>query len=161
MRSTYFQSLAYYIFSLSLLMGCREGADSHRSVKISDFHDVQCYAHYSDDDTIQLSLTSTQPTVVGRIEFSALGGTDRNRGPIQGIMHGDTLVADYWLEYHGERSTIAAPVAFLRQGNQFIEGFGDIEEHDGKFKFKRLSAVRFDTTRILRPTTCLELPKAY
>lgn len=150
-----------FISLVALLSACHERATPGAAATAGLSDGRHCYAHFSEEDTIQLTLVATRSTLVGHIKFSALGGTDRTDGPIEGAMHGDTLLADYWLEANGQRSPVAAPVAFLRRGNTFIEGFGDLAMHEGKFTFKSLKAIHFDTTRILRPTDCPELPPAY
>ncbi|RPD44601.1 hypothetical protein DNI29_20945 [Hymenobacter sediminis] len=119
------------------------------SVKLTDF--PQCYAYDSEDDTIYLHIITLHPSVTGRITFNA---EQRESGPISGVVHGDTLLADWQLEYNGKPSSIAAPVAFLRTDKGFLQGFGDIKEQNGMFSFKDRSAIRFDTTRILQPAYC-------
>ncbi|TGE25163.1 hypothetical protein E5K00_08185 [Hymenobacter aquaticus] len=135
----------YFALGLSGLTACQEAPTTQQ----------HCYAHYSDEDTISLSLRITSSAVTGYIRYNA--GPDRNQGRIQGQMHGDTLLASYRLEINGQLSQTAAPVAFLRQSNGFVEGFGDIKESEGLFTFKTREAIWFDPNRVLTPVVCSEV----
>ncbi|GAB2787689.1 hypothetical protein HNQ93_002697 [Hymenobacter luteus] len=135
---------------LGLLTGCGEQQPNHnQQAKLK--HYAQCYAAYSDDDTIHLQISTLHPAVTGRIVFK---DAHRQSGPISGTMHGDTLLADWRLEYNGKPGSVSTPVAFLRHGNSFLQGFGDIKEQGGRFIFKNQATLLFDPARILQPVSC-------
>ncbi len=111
----------------------------------------QCYAHLTATDTIRLTLQTTQPTATGQLTYHYYE-KDRNRGTISGIMHGDTLLADY--TFQSEGATSVRQVAFLRRDIGFIEGFGPVVERQGKTVFEKPHALTFDAKYTLLPVAC-------
>ncbi|RZL08984.1 MAG: hypothetical protein EOO62_14540 [Hymenobacter sp.] len=111
----------------------------------------QCYAYTAGKDTVRLTLQTTQPTVTGQLTYNYFE-KDRNRGTIQGTMHGDTLLADY--TFQSEGTTSVRQVAFVRRGQGFIEGYGDIAERNGKTVFEKPHALQFDAKNLLAPAAC-------
>ena len=120
----------------------------------------QCYAHYSEEDSSVLRLAALAPAVRGRFTFLTADHSDGTDGLLRGAMHGDTLLADYWLGE--EASGISAPVAFLRWRGGWVEGWGDIDiTQPGKhFTFKNPTALRYDTTRVFHSCACPPPPAA-
>ena len=89
-----------------------------------------------------LRLTALAPAVQGRFTFMAADHSDGTDGTLRGMLRGDTLLADYWLNL--EATGLAAPVAFRRWGSGWVEGWGDITPRgDGTFAFTRPAALRF------------------
>jgi hypothetical protein len=111
----------------------------------------QCFAHTSATDTIRLSLQTTQPTVTGQLVYRYFE-KDRNQGTIQGVMHGDTLLADY--TFQSEGTTSVRQVAFLRRDIGFIEGFGPVAERQGKTVFTQPRTLQYDAKYALLPVAC-------
>jgi hypothetical protein len=69
-------------------------------------------------------------------------------------MKGDTLLADYFFLSEGTRSI--RQVAFLKRGNSLLEGYGNIEEQNGKTVFKKDKGLSFGNGIILEKGTCGE-----
>lgn len=77
---------------------------------------------------------------------------DKNTGTIEGKIDGDILFADYTFNSEGVKSV--RPVAFKVTGNQFIEGYGETEENNGKMSFKNKDSLNFDHSITLAPFDC-------
>lgn len=111
----------------------------------------ECYQYVLNRDTAYLSLDLEDEQVTGSLEYK-LFEKDNNNGVIAGIVKGDTIIADYTFQSEGKTST--RQVALLKQGNQMIEGFGDIEEVEGKTIFKNTSKLTFDKSMVFKKTEC-------
>jgi hypothetical protein len=99
-----------------------------------------CYAYRKNRDTVTLSYTVAGNTIAG--EFSNnLFEKDKNSGQINGIIKGDTIIADYTAK--GEGVTSVRQVVFLKKGDQLLEGYGDTEEKDGKMVFRKINELKF------------------
>ena len=71
-------------------------------------------------------------------------------------MRGDTLVADYTFNSEGIESV--RQVAFLKKGDQLLEGYGDVEQKDNKTVFKNISTLSFGQSTIFNKTDCKQHP---
>lgn len=111
-----------------------------------------CYALMSaQGDTIQLSLSRQGASVIGTLTYSIFE-KDFNRGTLRGQMRGDTLLADYTFESEGVESV--REVVFLTQGDDLIEGYGPVEERNGKEIFSPDSTLTFSADQLLKRTPC-------
>ena len=110
-----------------------------------------CYAYIKGKDTAELTLITTGIVSTGELAYKWFE-KDKNMGTIEGEMRGDTLVATYTFNSEGQQST--RQVAFLRRGNQFLEGFGEVEEKDGKIQFKDLSKLDFNKGITFEKVVC-------
>jgi len=99
-----------------------------------------CYESSSSKDTVFLSVFGSSKVITGALNYH-YNEKDNNNGTIRGFMHGDTLIADYIFMSEGKASV--RQVVFLKQGNDFIEGYGDAEERDGKMVFKDMNTISF------------------
>jgi hypothetical protein len=66
---------------------------------------------------------------------------DRNVGRIEGKVKGNLLVADYTFMSEGVESV--RQVVFKKEGNSYVEGYGDIENANGKTVYKSLDSLTF------------------
>lgn len=110
-----------------------------------------CYVGSVGRDSVFLKTELFPNVVTGTLEYKNYE-KDRSSGVIDGIMNGDTLVADYTFTSEGIQSV--AQVIFLLQGDTAIEGYGEKEEKDGKMVFKDLGKISFDQSVILNKTAC-------
>jgi hypothetical protein len=111
----------------------------------------QCFAYVTAQDTVRLTLQTTQPTVTGQLTYRYFE-KDRNQGTIRGTMHGDTLLAEYTFQSEGTQSV--REVAFLRRDIGFVEGFGAVTEQQAKAVFQQPHALTFDAKYTLLPVAC-------
>ena len=113
---------------------------------------TECYALTTmNGDTVQLSLTRQGPAVSGTLLYS-LAEKDRNMGVLRGRMRGDTLLADYVFESEGETSV--REVVFLAKGDGFVEGYGAVEEKNGRMIFSPDSTITFSDDEVLKKIAC-------
>ena len=77
---------------------------------------------------------------------------DSNIGEFKGQLKGDTLLADYKFMSEGQVST--RQVIFLIKNNVAKEGYGDMEEKNGKMVFKNRKSISFATGLILNKVEC-------
>ncbi|WP_314518983.1 hypothetical protein [Xanthocytophaga agilis] len=112
---------------------------------------TECYSYVTDKDTIATQFTLTGNSVTGTLQYK-LSGKDKNTGSLTGQMHGDTLLAEYAFMSEGVQSV--REVIFLKKNNNLIEGFGDIEEKDGKMVFKDKAALKFDSNTPMKKMEC-------
>lgn len=110
-----------------------------------------CYQYIKNRDTAKLSFMTSGKITTGELSYN-FAEKDKNKGIIKGEMRGDTLVADYTFSSEGRESV--RQVAFLKKGDQMLEGFGDVLEKDGKMVFKHLDSLRFGQPIIFDKTDC-------
>jgi hypothetical protein len=138
--------------SLALLTACHDQtAQTTQEAAVPTPTGPQCYAYATAQDTVRLTLQTTQPSVTGQLTYRYFE-KDRNQGTIRGTMHGDTLLADYTFQSEGTQSV--RQVAFLRRDIGFVEGFGPVAERAGKTVFERPHALQFDAKYTLLPVAC-------
>lgn len=101
----------------------------------------ECYLAVSGEDSILMQFVLENTSVAGQLHYR-FSEKDKSGGTLFGEMRGDTLVADYKFISEGMESE--REVAFVRRGNDFVEGFGDSEEKDGRVVFKNVPGLRFE-----------------
>lgn len=150
------------LFICVLVAGCNDSGTSANiedtKITTSDTSNIStevdamsCYAYRSAADTVLLTLTTTGSTVSGDLIY-AYSEKDKNTGTISGVMRGDTLLADYTFMSEGKSSV--RQVAFLKQNDGFVEGYGNSKMEDGKMVFENLSALKFSNTMALKKEPC-------
>lgn len=101
--------------------------------------DVICFST-TGTDTVILRINISDSLVSGTLIYK-LYEKDSNKGKLEGKLYGDTLIADYKFISEGIESI--RQVAFLIKDSMAIEGYGDIEQKDGKTVFKNLKSLDF------------------
>ncbi|MBG6235525.1 hypothetical protein IWX76_002093 [Pedobacter sp. CAN_A7] len=84
----------------------------------------ECYTYIKNRDTVALTMSQVGTAITGRLTYK-LFEKDKNEGRVVGKIKGDTLLLDY--TFASEGTTSQRPVAFLKQDDQLIEGFGPAE----------------------------------
>ena len=112
---------------------------------------LTCYRYVGNKDTISLKTVNVNGSITGTLIYK-LYEKDKNAGTIQGKMKGDLLIADYSFMAEGMNST--RQVVFKRNGNDFVEGYGEIEEKDNKVVFKNVDSLDFNNSIVLKITDC-------
>jgi hypothetical protein len=77
---------------------------------------------------------------------------DSNIGTFIGSLNGDTLWANYTFISEGIESN--REVVFLKQGDKWIQGYGEVMEKDKAFAFVNHEDIRFDNNFILEKVEC-------
>jgi hypothetical protein len=112
---------------------------------------IHCYMKVVNQDTFLLRLNKTGQKIAGNLEYDFFE-KDRNVGMVAGELQGDTLFAEYKFKSEGVESV--REVAFILHDVDVQEGYGEMEEKNGKMIFKDKSAVRFTDTTLFRNVPC-------
>ncbi|MEP6647454.1 MAG: hypothetical protein ABJC12_10210 [Saprospiraceae bacterium] len=158
------------IFYITLISGCillacnSKPSDQTDSSKITSPPEVAknqtsasitngaaCFRYFGTKDTVYLQLSELYGTMTGMLVYKNYQ-KDKNLGTLQGKMVGDILLAEYTFSSEGVTST--RQVAFRKKGDDYIEGFGDVNDVNGKVIFKDLSALKFDESRVYVQVPC-------
>ena len=118
---------------------------------VSDFENYDCYAYIVKKDTAFLHINTANGIVTGNLEYQ-LFEKDRNKGTIKGEMIGDTLLADFTFSSEGQNSV--REIVMIKKGTNLIEGFGNVEETDGKVKFTDHSKLNFKKGLTFKKVNC-------
>jgi hypothetical protein len=120
----------------------------------------ECYIFTTKRDTVSMTLNIKGNLIAtGKLSYKFFE-KDKNEGDLAGQIRGDTLVADYTFMSEGVSSI--RQVAFLKKGNTFAEGYGDVvDDNKGKVTFKDLKKIKFDGKMVLAKVNCklLRIPK--
>lgn len=112
----------------------------------------ECYKGILKEDTIAMTLVIKENEITdGQLSYHFFE-KDKNDGTLKGQIKGDTIFADYTFMSEGKQSV--REVAFLKEGDAYIEGYGDMEEHGGKMIFKDSKHLKFDSKTILSKSEC-------
>ena len=114
-------------------------------------NEKHCYENYSEKDSVKLELITNENKVTGILQIK-LFNKDENKGTFTGKMRGDTLIADYIFMSEGTRSV--RQVAYLKRNKTLIEGYGNVEEKNGKMVFKNISQLNFKDITPLVEVSC-------
>lgn len=118
---------------------------------ITNSSQQSCYAYIKDRDTAKLTMINSGTIATGKLSYN-LYEKDKNNGVLEGELRGDTLVADYTFNSEGKKSV--RQVVFLKKGDQLIEGFGDVQETNGKMVFKNMANVKFGEGMVFNKVEC-------
>jgi hypothetical protein len=113
--------------------------------------DTYCYSTTGSKDSLYLKLEKFPNVVAGKLIYK-LYEKDTNTGDIDGVLHGDTLIADYNFLSEGKNSV--RQVIFLIKDNTAREGYGQMEDHNGKMVFKNLQQIDFTKGVLLHKIDC-------
>lgn len=148
-----------FLFSLATLFTACQNNNSEQNAKDDNTLDTNiipvsqqyCYSYIKDKDTATLTMMSSGAITTGELKYN-LYEKDKNSGIFEGELKGDTLIAEYTFNAEGKESI--RQVAFLKKGNQLIEGFGDVEEKNGKMMFKDKSKLTFGNAIVFNKVDC-------
>ncbi|WP_343531346.1 hypothetical protein [Pedobacter sp.] len=130
------------------ITGDKAKIDSLANIPVAE---QTCYAYIKGRDTAELTLITTGIVSTGELRYKWFE-KDKNMGTIEGEMHGDTLIAAYTFDSEGQKSV--RQVVFLKKDNQLLEGFGEVEEKDGKASFKDLKKLGFSNAMVFEKVPC-------
>jgi hypothetical protein len=140
------------LFIISILIcGCTRKSAEKSEATTDVVGGMKCYTYAENRDTIQLKIATLNNSVTGNLTYN-LFEKDINRGTLVGSIQGDTLFADYTFVSEGVESI--REVAFFKVGEDFVEGFGEIEEQNGKQVFINPSELRLNNQFILKSVNC-------
>ncbi len=105
------------------------------------------YLFQSEKDTISLSLKQEKDSVYGDLKY-AFSGKDKNIGKISGSLKDSVIIAEY--DFISEGVPSVRQIVFKLTDEGLIEGYGAIEESEGKMIFSDKSNLSFDHGMVLK-----------
>ena len=142
---------------MSVFISCKKEKEEvsipSEKIVVKESVSEECYRAILKKDTISLSLNIKNGQFSsGNLSYDFYE-KDKNTGTIVGEIKGDTLYADYTFTSEGVSSV--RQVAFLKKGNTYVEGFGDvIDDNKGKVTFKDKKQLKFDGNIVLSKVDC-------
>ena len=135
------------------LISCNNNAPktSNTEQVVVEIGTRQCYASTLNKDSALLVLNFKGNIVEGSMDYK-INGKDKNKGSLNGEMKGDTIFADYKFLSEGVESV--RQVAFLKMDSTLTEGYGDVEEKNGKTVFKNAAALDFSKGLKMQKVDC-------
>ena len=141
--------------SLSLLLLAAQACNSGNQTQNNNTATVKevdkdtlpgTYEYIGNGDTIRLELNAQQDSVFGKLLY-ALGEKDRNVGDFKGYVKGGQLIGEYYFMSEGVGSVRDMIFNVTKEG--LLEGYGEVEERDGGFRFLDTSKLKFDHGMVL------------
>ncbi|MES2546025.1 MAG: hypothetical protein V4548_14165 [Bacteroidota bacterium] len=146
------------MFILAIIISCNkkpivvEDTSVPQKNEAKQIQNEMCYEGILNKDTVAMSLKMEGDKVFGTLTYNYFE-KDKNTGTINGIMKGDSLIADY--TFNSEGKTSIRQVIFFKKGNTLTEGYGEIiDNNNGKSVFKNLEKIKFDAKIILTTKKC-------
>jgi hypothetical protein len=136
------------------LFSCKKEADKAKAPEtVAEKPAIEeCYKGIVKEDTIAMTLIIKDNEITdGQLSYH-LFEKDMNDGTLKGQINGDTIFADYTFMSEGKQSV--REVAFLKQGNAYMEGYGDVREVNGKMIFVDPKKLKFDSKTVLSKSEC-------
>lgn len=143
--------LTYVTVALFLLTtACQPGATTQETTASSV---AGCYTFEQNNSRVVAHLEAAEDSVKGQLRYDFYEKDD-NEGEFAGTMRGDTLLGVYTFYSEGQQSK--REVAFLRQGDRLVEGYGNAQPKNGVQRFDALSQLTFGQGVVLTKTACNE-----
>ena len=145
------------IVFMSILVSCKKEKEAvsatSEKIVVEEPASEECYRTVLKKDTISMTLTIKGDELTsGKLSYNFYE-KDKSEGALVGEIKGDTLFADYTFMSEGVSSV--RQVAFLKKGNTYIEGFGDVvDDNKGKVTFKDRKQLKFEGNIVLSKVDC-------
>ncbi|MFV5692615.1 hypothetical protein ACM55K_11375 [Flavobacterium sp. LT1R49] len=142
---------------ISILVSCKkekeEAPAASEKIVFEEPLSEECYRTILKKDTISMTLNIKGDQLTsGKLSYNFYE-KDKSFGTLVGIIKGDTLFADY--AFMSEGVATVRQVAFLKKGNTYVEGFGDVvDDNKGKVTFKDVKQLKFDGNIVLSKVDC-------
>jgi len=139
---------------LIVLAGCNsntKNAEIKDSVEKFTMENANCYKAISNTDTATLNFDQDGKHVSGELAFNFKDKENTN-GTIKGEFSGDTLFVGYTFMLKGKE--FKNPQVFLKEGNNYIQGSGELEVYVGRTYFKKSVPINYKNGFVFEPTDC-------
>lgn len=144
---------------MSILVSCKkekemeEAPAASEKIVVEEPVSEECYSAIIKKDTISMTLNIKGDQLTsGKLSYNFYE-KDKSFGTLVGKIKGDTLFADY--AFMSEGVATVRQVAFLKKGNSYVEGFGDvIDDNKGKVTFKDTKQLKFEGNIVLSKVDC-------
>jgi hypothetical protein len=141
-----------FLYAISFIVSCdSQRQESKENIASTNAAPLVCYRYIDKADTVILKTIYVNDSVTGTLVYN-LYQKDKYSGTIQGQMKGDLLIADFTFFSTGVKSV--RQVAFKKKGKNFIEGYGETEDKNGKTTFKNIDSLNFIHPILLREFDC-------
>ena len=144
-----------FISIIFIVVSCNNRtADTDEEVSAADTvkpAQTDCYQYAHQHDTINLKMINDNGIVTGTLIYN-LYEKDKNTGTVKGRMNDNVLIADYSFMSEGMVST--REVAFKKEGNFLVEGYGPVIEKDNKMLFKNKDSLIYNYSIKLTGINC-------
>ncbi|RYE24490.1 MAG: hypothetical protein EOP51_07270 [Sphingobacteriales bacterium] len=110
-----------------------------------------CYSYTDNKDTVTMHLSMKGNNAEGTLSYNYFE-KDKNTGTISGAISNDTFLGDYTVMSEGTSSV--REVVFVKDGETWKEGYGDMEQSGNKVKFKTPRKLDFSNSITLTKVTC-------
>ena len=139
--------------SLVIFASCNteKNQESTTKTEVKTTQTETCYQHTKDSSTIRLNVIINDNMITGNLTYDYYQ-KDKSKGTIKGQLKSDTLFADYTFMSEGVESV--REVVFIKTANGWVEGYGEIDDKDGKVVFKNRNKITFDNNVVLKETAC-------
>jgi hypothetical protein len=144
---------------MTVFVSCKKEMETEESPATSEKIVVEkpesqeCYRAILKKDTISLTLNKKNGQLSSGNLIYNFYEKDKSEGTLAGELRGDTLIADYTFMSEGVSSV--RQVAFLKKGDSYVEGFGDVvDDNKGKVTFKDKKQLKFDGNVVLSKVDC-------
>ena len=145
------KKILYCFGAIALLSACikkTENKETDTSIVTNtsqtDFSGLYSYQQNGDTITLQLTVDGTKAN--GNLLY-ALNEKDRNSGSFVGEIKDGVLLANYAFSSEGVLSE--RQIAFKLTDTSAIEGYGEVEEINGKMVFKDPANLKYGTGLVL------------
>lgn len=156
---------AFAFLMTACMLSCTGKSDSGKNRNIDSLAEVtlapggklsHCYSYKTEKDSALLRVDILgDDVVVGKLSY-AFFEKDRNDGQFAGVMQGDKIFGHYTFTSEGTKST--REVTFLKKGEGWVEGFGEVTDSSGVLIFKDRSKLDFEKGLYFEPVECPMVP---
>jgi hypothetical protein len=151
--------ILFSVVFVSIFVSCKKGKEIKQSPISSEEKVVEqsaseeCFSAILKKDTVFMSLKLKGNQITsGKLNYNYFE-KDKNEGTLAGEIKGDTLFAKY--TFISEGVTSNRQVVFLKKGNTYVEGYGDIEDdNNGNVIFKNIKQLNFEGNVVLSKIDC-------
>jgi hypothetical protein len=145
----------FLFFGLLVFISCKKEMTAENYIiekPVNPFSEM-CYKGVQGKDTISMTLVIKGDQLqYGTLSYNYFEKDD-NEGTLVGAFRGDTLRGKYSFQSEGAMSV--REVIFLKQGKNYLEGFGQVtEDQDGKVVFKDNKGIQFESSFPLVEVPC-------
>lgn len=143
------KKILYCFGAIVLLSACNQKTENKDTITVSNTNQTDfsgLYSYQQNGDTITLQLTVDGTRANGNLMY-ALNEKDRNSGTFVGEIKDGVLLADYTFSSEGVLSE--RQIAFKLNDNSAVEGYGNVQEINGKMVFKDPANLEFGTGLVL------------
>lgn len=144
--------ISFFLCAINCIVSCgSQPQKSKENIPSTNAGSLVCYRYISNTDTVILKTIYVNDSVTGTLVYNFYQ-KDKYSGTIQGQMKGELLIADFTFFSTGVKSV--RQVAFKKKGKNFIEGYGETEDKNGKTTFKNIDSLNFTHSIVLVQADC-------